>query len=1225
MIQKLAFALLASSSLYLANAQTQLKGWHAAPNLIYLQPATPVVKPAFTGISAGNNAYNSVYDSEGKLLLYVAGNNVYNKFDQAIASLSASSVGPTGLQNNIEIIPNPSNNTCSNKYYIVYAEGYCCGTSTLVRYIHIDMNLNSGLGAVIGSPVTLLTMASSGFPTYATSKIVSGKRYFYLAGAQIAGDMDVRKFDVTATAIGSPVLIAGPLNGSAQAAELELSDAGDKLAWVEGSQYGTATGTNDVNMIYLNPSTGLSTGAPNYIFSTNSPNYVWKGIEFDKTGNKLYVTKSGTGILVKDLTVAASVPPNLIASTANFSNSMLEKSYNGNEIICGSKATNQVRSIVTSTDLLSSWTITGYSLPSLLYGNNMVLMPSQIDGENYDASGTINVDVDIYNVSTSTTWNTITNPFYALQQNSYLGTLTSFPKVRVARQINIPLGYSITADQMNFEFQTNAEWNVNGGANLSLNGTILQAHPCGLMWRGVSVNNNAVTNASNFTMINSGAYLPIIYDAIRGAEINGTNVTTSINSSVFNLNEKDLVLNSVNPGSTSVTKSLFLATSPLRDQSKGQVLSTSGTTRYGITGIEANTTGSSTNKLLIGSATAGNGNYFESGQYGVRSYQTDIVIQNNEFVEADLTAVSADAAFAGARETDVISNTFTHNRTDTWVVFGCNQKTYKNTFTNTREFSMRWHYNYGNTFITGDATSGAFANTFQGYGWAGIVISDCDHTSTQIDIHRNVFKNAPWAGSVLISEATLTSAAKTYDHYAINNNSFSNVMAAVKILNVKGNAATSWDGDLTTTPKFDIQNNTISFSTAYDVSTKAIHVENSWMNRAFNNTVTSDNSADWQNSGIFFVNAPGSLIKRNVVQAGIGINLGLDVTESNILCNTLKYGAVGIGPGWSWLRSSGVPHGESGIRGRQNTFISNGTDISLYYCYTSNYQWISPNTTSIVYTPGGAYGTNIVYSTAEPSPCGSGNTRMGSDAETANPEIYTETSEDAIPENYRSEVMAAHNAGKLFAEKKDALASGAPVKADDNTSLLAMAQHRYDTKDYAGCRHALRQTQGQLSPVEKNMTTVLTILADQGLEKRHDYTAAEKASLENIAQSDSRVGGQGVHYARGILLSHYNLHYSDPYQPKDPALLKRQNTKDLSGKHATAAKAVYPNPASTELTIATSGSPRQITVYNSLGQKVYSQAHAETVTLDISSWQKGIYMLELTENNQTVSHKFVVQ
>lgn len=1208
MIRKLAFALLASSGLYLAHAQTQLKGWHLAPTAINFQGTPSVLPGAFSSYAAFAGS-NSIYDSEGKLLFYIARNasvfGIYNKFNQLLGTLPSLYIRTS----EIAIVPSPDNNGCSsNRYFILYPGQGSCGFGLCgeMHYAEVDMNANAGLGQYITNtnPAFGYVGSSEGAPV-AVSKVISGKRFVYF----INNLNQVEMHELSSAGVSSTAnYITGTNAVNAINSDLELSNNGDKIAYPAG-----LGAIGSIAVMPLN-SSGLSAGSP-YIFTTSGSNNI-RGLEFNNNGDKLFYSISISGIYVKELTS----PFNITTVTTSYKNFLLEKSPDGNYILCADAGT--IRGIDATTYALSLWTLS-YALPQ---GNaGLVLMPDQIDGENYDATGSINVDVDIYNVSASATWNTGTNPFYALQQNSYLGSLTSFPKVRVARQINIPIGYSITADQMNFEFQTNAEWNVNGGANLSLNGTILQAHPCGLMWRGVSVNNNAVTNASNFTMINSGTYLPIIYDAIRGAEINGTNVTTSINSSVFNLNEKDLVLNSVNPGSTSVTKSLFLATAPLRDQSKGQVLSTSGTTRYGITGIEANTTGSSTNKLLIGSATASNGNYFESGQYGVRSYRTDIVIQNNEFVDADLTAVSADAAFAGARETDVISNTFTHNRTDTWVVFGCNQTTYKNTFTNTREFSMRWHYNYGNTFKAGDAASGAFANTFQGYGWAAIAISECSDSSTKIDIHRNVFQNAPWAGGVLISEATLTSAAKTYDHYAINNNSFSNVMAAVKILNVKGNAVTSWDGDLTATPKFDIQNNTISFSTAYDAATRAIHVENSWMNRAFNNTVTSDNSADWQNSGILFVNAPGSLIKRNVVQAGIGINLGLDVMESNILCNTLKYGVVGIGPGWSWLRSSGVPHGESGIRGRQNTFISNGTDISLYYCYTSNYQWISPNTTSIVYTPGGAYGTNIVYSTVEPSPCGSGNTRMGSDAEAANPEIYAGNSEDAIPENYVSEVMAAQNAAKLFAEKKDALASGAPEKAGDNTGLLAMAQHRYDAKDYAGCRHALRQVQRKLSLVEQNMATVLTILADRALEKRQDYSAAEKASLESIAQSDSRTGGQGVHYARGILLSHYNLHYSDPYQPKDPNSLKRQNTNDLSGKHAAVAGAVYPNPASTELTIEATGSRQQITVYNSLGQKVYSQAHAETITLDISSWQKGIYLLELTENNQTVSHKFVVQ
>lgn len=1207
MIRKLALMLLALSGLYQSKAQTQLKGWHLAPTAINFQGTPSVFPGAFSSYAAFAGS-NSIYDSEGKLLFYIARNasvfGIYNKFNQLLGTLPLLYIRTS----EIAIVPSPDNNGCSsNRYFVLYPAQSSCGFGLCgeLHYAEVDMNANAGLGQYITNtnPAFGYVGSSEGAP-FAVSKVISGKRFVYF----ISNLNQVEMHELSSAGVSSTAnYITGTNDVNAINSDLELSNNGDKIAYPAG-----LGSIGSIAVMPLNTS-GLSAGSP-YIFSTSGSNNI-RGLEFNNSGDKLFYSISISGIYVKELTS----PFNVTTVTTSYKNCLLEKSLNGNHILCADAGT--IRGIDASTYALSPWTLS-YALPQ---GNaGLVLMPDQIDGENYDASGSINVDVDIYNVSASATWNTTSNPFYALQQNSYLGSLTSFPKVRVARQINIPIGYSITADQMNFEFQINAEWNVNGGANLSLNGSILQAHPCGLMWRGVSVNNNAVSNVSNFTMINSGAYLPIIYDAIRGAEINGNNVTTSINSSVFNLNEKNLVLNSVNPGSTSVTKSLFLATSPLRDQTKGQVLSTSGTTRYGITGIEANTTGTGTNKLLIGSATAGNGNYFESGQYGVRSNQTDIVIQNNDFVDVDLTAVSADAAFAGTRETDVISNTFTHNRTDTWVVFGCNQTAYKNTFTNTREFSMRWHYNYGNTFNAGHATNAALANTFQGYGWAAIAISDCDHTSTQIDIHRNVFKNAPWAGSVIISEATLTSAAKTYDHYAINNNSFSNVMAAVKILNVKGNAATSWDGDLTSTPKFDIQNNTISFSTAYDVTTKAIHVENSWNNRAFNNTVTSDNSADWQNSGIFFVNAPGSLIKRNVVQAGIGINLGLDVTESNILCNTLKYGVVGIGPGWSWLRGSGVPHGESGIRGRQNTFISNGTDISLYYCYTSTYQWISPNTSSIVYTPGGTYGTNIIYSTVEPSPCGAGNTRMDSNAETSTPGMYAET-DDEIPGNYMSEVMATQQAGKLFAEKKEALTLGTATRAGDNMSLLAIAQHRYDTKDYTACRQALTQLQGQPSLVGKNMATVLAILADQGLEKRSHYTTAEKSTLEHIAQSDSRVGGQGVHYARGILLSHYNLHYSDPYQPKDPTLLKRQNTSAMSEKNGAAAKAIYPNPASTELTIEHTGSLQHITVYNSIGQRVYSQAHSETKTLDVSSWQKGIYMLELTENNKTINHKFVVQ
>ena len=64
------------------NAQ-ELKGWHLAPKLIDMQGSTPVVRPtAFTTNNASPGS-NSVYDSEGKLLFYIANStSVFNKFNQ---------------------------------------------------------------------------------------------------------------------------------------------------------------------------------------------------------------------------------------------------------------------------------------------------------------------------------------------------------------------------------------------------------------------------------------------------------------------------------------------------------------------------------------------------------------------------------------------------------------------------------------------------------------------------------------------------------------------------------------------------------------------------------------------------------------------------------------------------------------------------------------------------------------------------------------------------------------------------------------------------------------------------------------------------------------------------------------------------------------------------------------------------------------------------------------
>ncbi len=104
-----------------------------------------------------------------------------------------------------------------------------------------------------------------------------------------------------------------------------------------------------------------------------------------------------------------------------------------------------------------------------------------------------------------------------------------------------------------------------------------------------------------------------------------------------------------------------IAATPIKDQTKGQVLTTSGTVRYGITGIEANTTGTFANKLKIGSATVGNN--FKSGQFGVNAINTELVIQKNNFQTADAAAVNARSSTT-VKQLDVFDNTFLNNSTD---------------------------------------------------------------------------------------------------------------------------------------------------------------------------------------------------------------------------------------------------------------------------------------------------------------------------------------------------------------------------------------------------------------------------------------------------------------------------------------------------------------------------------------------------------------------------------
>jgi len=73
---------------------------------------------------------------------------------------------------------------------------------------------------------------------------------------------------------------------------------------------------------------------------------------------------------------------------------------------------------------------------------------------------------------------------------------------------------------------------------------------------------------------------------------------------------------------------------------------------------------------------------------------------------------------------------------------------------------------------------------------------------------------------------------------------------------------------------------------------------------------------------------------------------------------------------------------------------------------------------------------------------------------------------------------------------------------------------------------------------------------------------------------------------------------------------------------------VYPNPASTVLNVTfirNTESSNTIKLVNLIGQIVYSNVIDKNEAIDISGFAKGIYMLVLTDDNNTVTKKVIVE
>ena len=72
---------------------------------------------------------------------------------------------------------------------------------------------------------------------------------------------------------------------------------------------------------------------------------------------------------------------------------------------------------------------------------------------------------------------------------------------------------------------------------------------------------------------------------------------------------------------------------------------------------------------------------------------------------------------------------------------------------------------------------------------------------------------------------------------------------------------------------------------------------------------------------------------------------------------------------------------------------------------------------------------------------------------------------------------------------------------------------------------------------------------------------------------------------------------------------------------------VYPNPTNGVFTIELDNNAKyDVSVHNVLGQTVYSSSiNSLSTTIDLSGFDKGIYTIELKDNNTTYTEKVIVE
>lgn len=692
---------------------------------------------------------NGVYsDANGTPLFYIRENDIFDKDNVSLLGLLYNNqISPSITGSEIAIVPFIDNNydECSSnlrKWYVFFAQnelgsgGVGTVITSLYCYIITHNPINGQLSATIlenaNQPYKIVSSSSSNasYKTgIAVSKLFNNKRRLYFLTHDKISLVEIGIPNTTnIQGVSSPIIAYTPPTGQnikLAANELELSHDGSKLAWsysVEDNLNNFLWYLPSFSVINIDVITGLSTTTnypvntiPNLYSYSNNPDGGY--LEFDQSGNHIFLTtgsaSSSNGVFRYSISTNGY---EIISNTAGLGASQIELAPNGFMYVGCSQCTSYQMIAISSGDnpqvnnnnslgggLYLSTKSMSYAYNNMVF--NTVLMPDQIDGENYSQI-TPNIKTNILS---------FINPNFDPLQPIY-----------ITKSLN----------DASLRFTETGKIIVGSGVELIIQNCSLQAASCADFWEGIELEPNA-----KLFIINS-----VIMDAKKGVNSIHNNNYVKITGSTFSKNEKHVVLS--NTQDFEITTSSFNANAFLKN-----------TSIYPKLAIELNTNLLSNSKpnqhKIIGCSITGN--YTEAGIKITKAIArvetcnftqiTNVAAINSDMQNDKAKLIVQNCSFNNVKsavtcknktELDFLNNLQVNNCTDNAVDVRNNDNTtiniFENRFNNITKSAV-YIFNSKNSAIFNILNNQEIVNC----GENAVTVIDCN--SSELTMNGNLFNN----------------------------------------------------------------------------------------------------------------------------------------------------------------------------------------------------------------------------------------------------------------------------------------------------------------------------------------------------------------------------------------------------------------------------------------------------------------------------------------------------